>query len=117
LAPAQAGRVDGFELGAPLPDRLVGSPPQPLTASHRKPFRPVPEFQRRASPPTPRAPSSVKEHEFKSHARAQRFLAVFSAISPHFRPRRHLLSAYEYRQVMADRFTAWQQVTGTAHTS
>ena len=30
---------------------------------------------------------------FKSHAHAQRFLAVFSAISPHFRPRRHLLSA------------------------
>jgi putative transposase len=52
----------------------------------------------------------------KSHAHAQRFLAV-SAISPHFRPRRHLLSAYEYRQVMADRFTAWRQVTGTAHTS
>jgi len=54
---------------------------------------------------------------FKSHAHAQRFLGVFSAISPHFRPRRHLLSAYEYRQVMADRFTAWRQVTGTAHTS
>ena len=27
---------------------------------------------------------------FKSHAHAQRFLAVFSAVSPHFRPRRHL---------------------------
>jgi putative transposase len=54
---------------------------------------------------------------FKSHAHAQRFLAVFSAVSPHFWPRRHLLSAHEYRQVMADRFTAWRQVTGTAHTS
>ena len=54
---------------------------------------------------------------FKSHAHAQRFLAVFSAISSHFRPRRHLLSAHEYREVMADRFTVWRQVTGTAHTS
>jgi putative transposase len=54
---------------------------------------------------------------FKSHAHAQRFRAVFSAISPHFRLRRHLLSAYEYRTVMADRFTAWRQVTGTVHTS
>ena len=53
---------------------------------------------------------------FKSH-HAQRFLAVFSAISPHFRPRRHLLSAHEYRAVMAARFTVWRQGTGTAHTS
>jgi putative transposase len=28
---------------------------------------------------------------------------AFSGISPHFRPRRHLLSAADYRQVMTDR--------------
>lgn len=41
---------------------------------------------------------------FKSIRHAQQFLSAFSVISPHFRPRRHLLSAPEYRQVMADRF-------------
>jgi putative transposase len=53
---------------------------------------------------------------FKSIRHAQRVLSAFSGISPHFRPRRHLLSAADYRQVMADRFTVWRQVTGTAHT-
>ena len=43
---------------------------------------------------------------FKSVGQAQRFLAAFGAISPHFRPRRHRLSAPEYRQVMAGRFAA-----------
>ena len=41
---------------------------------------------------------------FKSIRHAQQFLSAFSVISPHFRRRRHLLSAAEYRQVMADRF-------------
>ena len=44
---------------------------------------------------------------FKSIRHAQRFLSAFSGISPHFRPRRHLLSAADYRQVMADRFAVW----------
>lgn len=54
---------------------------------------------------------------FESIRHAQRFLSAFSGISPHFRPNRHLLSAADYRQVMADRFTVWRQVTGTAHTT
>jgi putative transposase len=41
---------------------------------------------------------------FRSPGRAQRFLACFSLISPHFRPRRHLLSATEYRTEMRHRF-------------
>ena len=41
----------------------------------------------------------------------------FSGISPHFRPRRHLLSAADYRQVMADRFAVWNQITGVATTA
>ena len=51
---------------------------------------------------------------FTSVGQAQRFLAAFGAISSHFRPRRHRLSAPEYRQVMAGRFAAWHEVTGTA---
>ena len=49
---------------------------------------------------------------FKSIRHAQRFLSAFSGISPHFRPRRHLLSAADYRQVMADRFAVWNEITG-----
>ena len=54
---------------------------------------------------------------FKSARHAQRFLSAFSGISPHFRPRRHLLSAAEYRQVMADRFAVWNEITGAATTA
>jgi len=54
---------------------------------------------------------------FSSPGHAQRFLSAFSGISPHFRPRRHLLSAADYRQVMDDRFTVWNQITGVATTA
>jgi putative transposase len=51
---------------------------------------------------------------FTSARHAQRSLSAFSGISPHFQPRRHLLSAEEYRREMTDRFTTWNEVTGTA---
>jgi putative transposase len=54
---------------------------------------------------------------FTSMRHAQRFLSAFSGISPHFRPRRHLLSAADYRQVMADRFAVWNEITGVATTA
>jgi putative transposase len=44
---------------------------------------------------------------FKSPGHAQRFLSAYGPISQHFRPRRHLLSASEYR------FESWAEVTGT----
>ncbi|MER5842787.1 IS6 family transposase [Streptomyces prasinus] len=50
---------------------------------------------------------------FRSTGRAQRFLAAFSSISPHFRPRRHLLTAAEYRTEMTTRFDVWSQITGS----
>ncbi|MGW2188597.1 IS6 family transposase [Streptomyces sp. NPDC001719] len=50
---------------------------------------------------------------FRSTGSAQKFLAAFSRISPHFRPRRHLLTAREYRHEMTNRFTIWHQITGT----
>jgi putative transposase len=49
---------------------------------------------------------------FTSPGHAQRFLSAFSGISPHFRPRRHLLSAAEYHTEMTRRFTTWNQITG-----
>jgi putative transposase len=52
--------------------------------------------------------------KFTSAGHAQRFLSAFSGISPHFWPGRHRLSAEEYRHEMTDRFTTWNQITGTA---
>ncbi|MER5227433.1 IS6 family transposase [Streptomyces flaveus] len=51
---------------------------------------------------------------FRSTGGAQRFLAAFSGISPHFRPRRHLMSAPNYRAEMTVRFAIWDQVTSVA---
>ena len=49
---------------------------------------------------------------FTSIRHVHRFLSAFSGISPHFRPRRHLLSAADYRQVMADRFASEKKSPG-----
>jgi putative transposase len=46
--------------------------------------------------------------------RAQRFLPAFSDISPHFRRRRHLMPAHDYRAEITVRFTIWEQITGVA---
>jgi putative transposase len=54
---------------------------------------------------------------FTSPRHAQRFLSAFSHISPHFRPRRHLLSATGWRHEMADRFTVWNQITRVSTTA
>jgi putative transposase len=62
-------------------------------------------------------PTRQRERAMKrlaSAGHAKRFLSAFSGISPHFRPGRDRLSAKEYRREMTDRFTTWNQVTGTA---
>jgi len=59
-------------------------------------------------------PTRIRERamkRFTSLRHAQRFLSAFSDISAHFRPRRHLLSATEWRTEIADRFAVWRQVT------
>ena len=48
---------------------------------------------------------------FTSPGHAQRFLSAFSGISPHFRTRRHLLHAQEYRREITNRFSTWNEVT------
>jgi putative transposase len=50
----------------------------------------------------------------RSAGGAQRFLSAFSGISPHFRPRRHLMTATEYRTEMTIRSAGWGQATGAA---
>ena len=49
---------------------------------------------------------------FTSPSHAQRFLSAFSGISPHFRPRRHQLTADAYHREMTSRFTTWNEVAG-----
>jgi putative transposase len=48
---------------------------------------------------------------FKSLRHAQRFLSAFAGICAHFRPRRHLLSATQWRTGMVDGFAVWREVT------
>jgi len=52
-----------------------------------------------------------KMRRFKSAKQAQRFLSAFGPISGHFQPRRHRLSAGEYRAFLQDRFLVWNEVT------
>jgi hypothetical protein len=47
---------------------------------------------------------------FTSPGHAQRFLSAFSGISPHFRPRRHRLTADAYRLEMTSRVATWNDV-------
>jgi putative transposase len=51
---------------------------------------------------------------FRSTGAAQRFLSAFNGIPPHFRPRRHLMPAHDYRAEMTVRFAIWEQITGVA---
>jgi putative transposase len=50
---------------------------------------------------------------FRSSGAAQRFLSAFSGISPHFRTRRHLMTAGGHRIELAIRFTIWDHITGS----
>ncbi|MDV6278215.1 IS6 family transposase [Rhodococcus erythropolis] len=59
-------------------------------------------------------PTRQREHAMKgfhSVGSAQRFLASFSRISPHFRPPRHRMTATAHRTELATRFRVWDQVT------
>jgi putative transposase len=61
-------------------------------------------------------PTRQREHRmqgFKSAGHAQRFLSAYGPIAQHFRPRRHLPSAPEYRKEMRQRFASWAEITGT----
>jgi putative transposase len=47
----------------------------------------------------------------KSPRQAQRFLSAHSMIYGHFRPRRHLMTAAQYRHARAEAFEVWQRET------
>jgi putative transposase len=48
---------------------------------------------------------------FKSSPQAQRFLSAHSFIYEHFRPRRHRMTATDYRSSRAAAFKVWQEET------
>jgi putative transposase len=48
---------------------------------------------------------------FKSPGQAQRFLSAHAMIYGHFRPRRHLMTADEYRRSRDEAFRVWRQET------
>jgi len=48
---------------------------------------------------------------FKSPEQAQHFLSSHAMIYGHFRPRRHLMTAIEYRNIRAKAFRIWRQET------
>jgi putative transposase len=54
-----------------------------------------------------------KMRRFKSAKQTQRFLSAFGPISGHFQPRKHRLSAGEYRAILQARFQIWNEVTKT----
>ena len=59
-------------------------------------------------------PTRLRERRmrrFKSPEQAQRFLEVHELIAPHFRPKRHRLSAAQYRAETEQRFQVWRKIT------
>ncbi len=65
----------------------------------------------------PHQPTRHRERamkRFASPGQAQRFLFAFSHIRQHFRPRRHLISAPQWRTQMTNRFAVWDQITVAA---
>jgi putative transposase len=62
-------------------------------------------------------PTRIRERvmkRFASPGQAQRFLFAFSHIRGHFRPRRHLMSAPQWRTEMIDRFAVWDETLAAA---
>ena len=51
--------------------------------------------------------------KFKSMEHVQHFLSSFGLIYEHFKPKRHLMKAADYRQIMSIRFQVWQEVAGS----
>lgn len=59
-------------------------------------------------------PTRIREkvmRRFKSQGQAQRFLSAQGPIREHFRPKRHKLSAADYRAKMKEQFKSWNEVT------
>jgi len=68
---------------------------------------------------TENSPQPTRQRErrlkrFKSPEHAQRFCERHDVIAPHFRPKRHRLSARRYRAEREVRFETWRVITASA---
>ena len=61
--------------------------------------------------PTRQRERAMKRFKLNRCGMPQRFLSAFSGISAHFRPRRHRLSATQWRTEIDERFAVWREVT------
>jgi putative transposase len=102
----------GYEPRVVITDKLASYPPAirrvPPNTEHRRHKR----LNNRAE--NSHLPTRKRERVLqrsKSTEHAQRFLVTFSAVSNHFRPRRHLLTASAYRSIRTERHATWRQVT------
>jgi hypothetical protein len=62
-------------------------------------------------------PTRIRERvmkRFGSPGQAQWFLFAFGSIRQHFRPRRHLISASQWRHETTIRFAVWHEITAAA---
>ncbi|GAA0899345.1 hypothetical protein GCM10009574_083730 [Streptomyces asiaticus] len=100
-----------------MPRMIVTDKLRSYGAAHREV---MPSVEHRAhNSPNNRAENShqpTRQREramkgFRSTSAAQWFLSAFSGISPHLRPRRHRMTAPDYRAEMTLRFTIWNHIT------
>ncbi len=82
-------------------------------ALRRAPAVEVPEQPGGEQPPANET-ARTGDERFPFRGRGPAVPSAFSGISPHFRPRRHLMTAAGYRAEMTIRFAIWEQVTGVA---
>jgi putative transposase len=102
----------GVEPRVVITDKLASYPPAIRRALPNSEHRRHKGLNNRAE--NSHLPTRKRERilqRFKSAEHAQRFLVPFSAVSNHFRPRRHRLTASTYRQFRTHAHTAWQHVT------
>ncbi|MFI2511578.1 IS6 family transposase [Streptomyces sp. NPDC018972] len=103
-----------------VPRGIVTDKPRSYRAAHREVMPSV--EHRQAKYLNNRAenshrPTRQRERAMKgcrSVGATQRFPAAFSGIPPHFRPRRHLMTAPGYRAETTLRFAIWDQITRAA---
>ncbi len=138
-APAQLSGEVGPEPQAPLPNALMGNRdpalgqdqldvPQAEAEDIIKPYSMADDLGREAvagvgdglghhqpslvqPPRSGQRPPTWQCQRFKSLRQAQRFLSPHAMIYGHFRPRRHLMTAAQYRRARAKAFIVWRQET------
>ncbi|SOE08286.1 putative transposase [Streptomyces sp. 1222.2] len=93
--------------------RSYGAVPPRGRALRRAPAVEVPQQPGREQPPANKA-ARTGDEGLLLRGRSTAVSVRVQRISPHFRPRRHLMTAHHYRAEMTIRFAIWDQITGTA---